>query len=147
MSLSRAVARQVPPVVRAKGTAYFQRGAVVHADGNAAGVDAIVRGTRPYRVKLRREKAKIVASCECKYFVDRIGVCKHIWAVILDAEQHDYLRASSEDVSALRLTPERSTADSAGTTGADPPQWERFFHEVSQKLARDEADVRPAPLP
>jgi len=31
-SLTRALARQVPPAVRAKGAAYYERGAVVHAD-------------------------------------------------------------------------------------------------------------------
>ena len=143
MSLARAVARQVPPAVRAKGTDYFLRGAVVHAEGSPVSVDAIVRGTRPYRVKLRRDKSKIVASCECKYFVDRIGVCKHIWAILLHAEQHGYLRAAAEDVTALRLTPDRSAAGATSTSDAHSPEWERFFHEVSQKLARDEADARP----
>ena len=42
-SLTRALARQVPPAVRAKGAAYYERGAVVHADAESTRVDAIVR--------------------------------------------------------------------------------------------------------
>src|SRR5688572_18796593 len=144
MSLSRHVARQVPPAVRAKGLDYFARGAVVHADGTASAVDAIVRGTRPYRVKLRRSRQTIAASCECKYFADRAGICKHIWAVLLHAEQQGDLTAAADDASRLRLLPEVPPAGAATRTTDDPPQWEKFFHEVSQKLARDEADVRPS---
>ena len=142
MSLSRAVARQVPPGIRAKGSEYFSRGAVVHAEGDATKVDAIVRGTRPYRVKLRRDKKTIVGSCECKYFDDRGAVCKHIWALVLEAEAHGYLSGPAEDLSLLRLTPQRTgTAPDDQSTG--DPQWQRFLHEVSLKLARAEADVRP----
>ena len=36
-----------------------------------------------------------------------------------------------------------SPSGSASRTKDDPAQWEKFFHEVSQKLARDEADARP----
>jgi hypothetical protein len=144
MSLSRAVARQVPPAVRAKGAEYFSRGAVVHADGSPTGVEAIVRGTRPYRVRLRREGTAIVASCECKYFADRASVCKHIWALILDAEQRGYLQAPGEDVTNLGLSPDTAGTAAAGKGEGDPPPWERFFHEVSQKLARAEADARPS---
>ena len=129
--------------MRAKGLDYYTRGAVVHADGSATGVDAIVRGTRPYRVRLRREKSAIAGSCECKYFADRAGICKHIWAVLLDAEQNGYLNAPSVDLTRLRLVPDGLPSGSASRTKDDPAQWEKFFHEVSQKLARDEADVRP----
>src|SRR5688572_8855912 len=123
MSLSRAVARQVPPAVRAKGLDYYVRGAVVHADGSATGVDAIVRGTRPYRVRLRREKSAIAGSCECKYFADRAGICKHIWAALLDAEQNGYLDGHSLDLAQLRLLPEGGPSGSASRTQGDPPQW------------------------
>src|SRR5687767_1577029 len=139
MSLSRALARQVPPGVRAKGSEYFSRGAVVHADGDATQVNAIIRGTRPYRVKLRREKKTIVGSCECKYFDDRGAVCKHIWSLVLEAEQRGYLAEPSEDVSGLRLTPERTKTTTEDKNSGDP-QWQRFLHEVSLKLARAEAD-------
>ena len=143
MSLSRAVARQVPPAVRAKGLDYFSRGAVVHTDTTKPRfIEAIVRGTRPYRVKLWRETHTLFGSCECKYFVDRAGICKHIWALLLDAERNAYLVKPGEDVTALRLLPEGSTSSGARPQG-EPPEWEKFFLEVSQKLAREEADVRP----
>jgi superfamily II DNA or RNA helicase len=142
MSLSSAVSRQVPPAVRAKGLEYFSRGAVVHADASTPQlVDAIVRGTRPYRVKLWRHKDTLSGSCECKYFADRAGICKHIWAVLLEAERNGYLTKPSDHAARLRLQPDETGSSSHARR--EPPQWERFFQEVSQKLARDEADVRP----
>jgi superfamily II DNA or RNA helicase len=143
MSVSRALARQVPPAVRAKGLEYFSRGAVIHADATSPSlVDAIVRGTRPYRVKLWRDRDTLVGSCECKYFVDRAGVCKHIWAVLLEAEKNGYLSKASDDPTALTLVPDRASGGPGGSR-EDPPQWEKFFQEVAQKIAREEADRRP----
>ena len=54
MAISRALTRQVPVGVRARGEAYFTAGAVVHTEVEPTRVDAIVRGTRPYRVWLAR---------------------------------------------------------------------------------------------
>ena len=143
MSFSRAVARQVPPAVRAKGLDYFLRGAVVHADATTPSlVDAIVRGTRPYRVKLWREKQALLGACECKYFVDRAGICKHIWAVVLEVERNGYLIRADDDLAGLQLVPDSGSVP-GGAHGAGSPEWKTFLEEVSQKLARDEADVRP----
>ena len=143
MSFLRVVARQVPPAVRAKGTDYYARGAVVHADATTASlVEALVRGTRPYRVKVWREKNVLLGSCECKYFADRAGICKHIWAVLLEADRNGYLIRTGEDVSALTLVPDGATPGGSKTT-AGSAEWEKFLEEVSRKLARDEANVRP----
>ena len=139
MSLSRALARQVPPAVRSKGSVYFANGAVVHADRAPGRVDAIVRGTRPYRVALRREGDAIVASCECQYFADRGAICKHIWATLLDVEREgSFEGASGPDASIARLKPSTTKPSESS-----PPQWQKFISEVSEKIARAERDARP----
>jgi superfamily II DNA or RNA helicase len=140
MSLSRALARQVPPSIRAKGAAYYESGAVVHADGSADRVDAIVRGTRPYRVAIRKKADVLTAACECRYFLDRGSICKHVWAVLLDAEQSGFLGLAAGD-RAWRLVPDDGRLPAAGTK--DPEQWEKFIHEVSERIARAERDVHP----
>jgi len=136
MSLSRAVARQVPPAIRAKGAAYYENGAVVHAEADANRVDAIVRGTRPYRVWVARDGDALDVSCECQYFQDRASVCKHIWAVILEIEHSGYLGVTAENESRLRLNAE---APGPVTQG----EWQKFISEVSEKIARAERDARP----
>src|SRR6266545_146237 len=133
MSLSRAVARQVPPAIRAKGAAYYENGAVVHAEADANRVDAIVRGTRPYRVWVARAGDALDVSCECQYFQDRASVCKHIWAVILEIEHSGYLGVTAENESRLRLNAE---APGPVTQG----EWQKFISEVSEKIARAERD-------
>ena len=47
-------------------------------------VEAVVRGTHPYRVNLRPEKRGpgLAASCTCRGYFDT-GICKHIWATML----------------------------------------------------------------
>jgi superfamily II DNA or RNA helicase len=145
MSLSRALARQVPPGIRARGKAYYEARAIVHADGGPSRVEAIVRGTRPYRVKLRRDRGQITASCECSYFGDRGAICKHIWALILDAEASGYLAAAGDDLGSLRLEPEGAShgPDAGEADDSHSRQWQKFIHEVSEKIARAERDARP----
>ena len=135
-SLTRALARQVPPAVRAKGAAYYERGAVVHADAESTRVDAIVRGSRPYRVWVARDGDALSASCECKYFQDRASICKHIWAVILEVERNGYLGLPGDVASTLQLRPDAPASVPAG-------EWQTFIAEVSEKIARAERDARP----
>jgi superfamily II DNA or RNA helicase len=139
MPLSRALTRQVPMAVRARGDAYFNDGAVVHAEADATRVEAIVRGTRPYRVWLARSGRDLTASCECQYFVDREDVCKHIWAVLLEAERSGFLGLEHDDGESLRLR-------AAPSAAAGPPAtrtWQRFISNVSLEIARAERDAPP----
>ena len=85
--LTRTLARDVPPATRAKGTDYYLDGAVVEITGGASAVKATVRGTLPYHVTIERKGKTFSISCECPYFLDRGTVCKHIWAVMLEAER------------------------------------------------------------
>ena len=139
MSLSRAFARQVPPAVRAKGAAYFENGAVVHVEADASRVDAIVRGTRPYRVWIARDGDALTASCECQYFKDREAICKHIWAVAIEIERSGFLGFGKDGGAALTLRPDAHIEAKSEPKGS----WQKFISEVSEKIARAERDVRP----
>jgi superfamily II DNA or RNA helicase len=138
MPLPRALARQVPTAVRGRGEAYFDAGAVVHLEGDQTRLDAIVRGTRPYRVWIARSARELTVSCECEYFRDRQDVCKHIWAALLEAEHNGFLGLSASDES-LRLR-----ADTAGSSDVrGRSAWQRFISEVSLEIARAERDAPP----
>ncbi|HYL78453.1 MAG TPA: DEAD/DEAH box helicase [Bryobacteraceae bacterium] len=58
--------------------------------GNQWHVEAIVRGSLLYGIELTRTVNQIEASCDCPYF-NSDGLCKHIWATVLAAEQKNYL--------------------------------------------------------
>src|SRR5215813_1409522 len=90
-SLTRMLARHVPPATRARGAEYQADGAVTDLTGSAVEARAIVRGTRPYHVHIRRRGNTFGASCECPYFVDRAVICKHIWATFIEAEEQGLL--------------------------------------------------------
>ena len=91
LSLARALAADVPPATRAKGASYFHSGAVASLVTFKDGIAGTVRGTRDYHVEVSREQEGFIGSCECPYFLDRFAVCKHIWAVVLAADDRGLL--------------------------------------------------------
>ncbi len=77
--------------VRQRGHSYYKSGAVDIINGNEEEVQADVIGTDTYEVDLYREDDTIYASCSCPYFQGEQGLCKHIWATLLSAEENGYL--------------------------------------------------------
>jgi superfamily II DNA or RNA helicase len=169
-SLTRALGRDVPPSTRAKGAEYRRDGAVVTLSETDGGIRATVRGTLPYRVQIDRDGNTLIVSCECPYFFDRGYVCKHIWAVLLEAEARGLLKPDlgagrpedyrletadpddpeGEDATAwpgpsdpeFATPPERHSRTTA-EKARDPRPWEKVLNEISEKLAREEAQARP----
>ena len=86
MKLSQAIASQVSSGSRTRGLAYISSGAVLEVREHASGVEAIVRGSDNYRVRVEIEHDLLRASCTCPYFLDRLEACKHIWALVLTCE-------------------------------------------------------------
>jgi superfamily II DNA or RNA helicase len=77
---------------RERGRDYFVSRRVTVVEGDAWHVDATVRGSRSYDVKLFRERGAIEAWCSCPYCEDYFEPCKHIWATLLAAEAEGYLQ-------------------------------------------------------
>ena len=88
VSLASAVQAGVSQRTRAKGAYYFSAGAVTSLAPGDDSVEAVVIGSLPYAVGITREGDGFTATCECPYFVDRVEICKHIWAVILAADSY-----------------------------------------------------------
>jgi superfamily II DNA or RNA helicase len=138
---------------RVKGADYFRSGGVIEIAGGEWSAHAMVRGTRDYRVDLRRESGtdRFTASCECPYYTDRAEICKHIWAALLEADRRGLLGADQVSSTAT-LEPEyRPPAGppSAGAHGSakaslKTPVWERFLNELQQDAMAAER-ARPAP--
>jgi superfamily II DNA or RNA helicase len=86
MRLSEALAPQVSDTVRTRGAAYARSGAVADIERHGGIVHAVVIGTETYDVSIEPAGPLLRSSCTCPYFIDRLEICKHIWAVIVAAE-------------------------------------------------------------
>ncbi|HXW03878.1 MAG TPA: DEAD/DEAH box helicase [Vicinamibacterales bacterium] len=115
--------------MRRKGASYLHAGAVSNLRTGTDDVDAVVHGSRDYRVHVRRQGETFTASCDCPFFEDRLQICKHIWAVLLVADDRQLLGINGLPPPGLRLIPDAGAlvadASAAATTssshGADPP--------------------------
>ncbi|HMF59961.1 MAG TPA: hypothetical protein VK595_06300, partial [Vicinamibacterales bacterium] len=155
---TKALAPSVSPRTRAKGFHYFSTGRVIDVSGAEWVANAIVRGTRDYRVDLVRDRQRFTGACECPYYADRAEICKHIWAAMLEAEERGLLSGDGPVGDDAVLEPEYrpSAADlhhevavsysppGARTPVAKAPAWQRFLRELQQDVAAAESAV---PLP
>ena len=122
MGIAYRVAREFADGVRARGQSYFAKGRVVITSAKPGEiVVAKVRGTEPYRVKLRSRNGRLLASCTCPYFGPEGEPCKHLWATILAADARMLLPADPN-------RPLRLIADVRGLptsmNGPAPPAFE-----------------------
>ena len=152
--LTRVLARDVPGGSRSKGRQYHLDGAVTRLEGDAWSARATVRGSHEYRVRIDRRSDAFAASCECLYFIDRDVICKHIWAVLLEAERRDLLMGSGAIGDAASLVPEPEDDSDAefavprSSRGPRPSRapWETFLTEFAQQLRLARAAVTRAAL-
>ncbi len=86
-------------LLRLAGDAAYHRGVAYHQDGRVSGLSvkggriaATVRGTRPYRVRLRRTPRGLEGGCDCPAS-EGFDFCKHCVAVGLAVQERDHARA------------------------------------------------------
>lgn len=147
MLAEAALRQQISSVIRTRGDDYFARGRVrlIRDEGGGA-LHAHVQGTRTYEINLYVEDDGLVVSCDCRYYLDHIDACKHIWAAIRAASAKGMLpekrlelmcedpewpddeapfvdpRALARTRPPLRLVPQ-------------PRAWERFLEAVGRAPA------------
>jgi superfamily II DNA or RNA helicase len=128
-----ALTRAVSNRTRSKGLAYFLSGAVIDLSGDASSVQATVRGTRDYRVRVTRQGSRFIASCQCPYFEDRAEICKHVWALLEAADRRNLL-GQDDPPGRATLVPDAglpSGSRAPARSGPDPvPAWERFLADL-----------------
>ena len=90
MKLSRLLSSDFESHVRARGERYYRSGAVHVKTASQTAVEARVQGARDYQVALRWDGEQLNVRCSCPYF-ESSGPCKHLWAVVLEAEAQEYL--------------------------------------------------------
>jgi superfamily II DNA or RNA helicase len=92
-SITVAVAHEFTPRARMKGDIYFHANRVRLVSATGEDVDAVVTGSAPYHVTIRRtpDAAAFAVSCECAYFHQELAPCKHVWAAFRAAERGGFL--------------------------------------------------------
>ena len=132
--------------LRDRGAAYAAAGKVSLLRGGDEFVEAVVRGTLRYTVKLAVKQGGMTASCTCPY-ADGGSVCKHIWATILEADRSPYLKALKQTFATATLSDRPSEGDggarspgaraSGGEPGAPPTlDWSVFAHQLQSATAK-----------
>jgi len=90
MNLATLLSDQFEPSVRNRGKIYYWQSRVRIRRGSETGVQATVRGSRPYDVNLDFANGTLSMNCDCEFF-DSGNPCKHLWATVLAADAKGYL--------------------------------------------------------
>jgi superfamily II DNA or RNA helicase len=128
MSLSTKLAASFTKNVRKRGDDYYCKGRVMIHEGSQSELTACVRGSGFYEVQFAWRDDKLAVWCDCPHFVEQGVPCKHVWAAILAAEQHQYLTAAaSADMLILDL-------DALGVNGLDG----RDYYDGDEELHEED---------
>jgi superfamily II DNA or RNA helicase len=93
--LARALSSEFDKTTRQRGAAYFEGGRVQIESASESHVTAMVRGNLDYRVECRRYDEEVRSSCTCPRF--ETDNCKHVWAVILAADEERALQGDGDN--------------------------------------------------
>jgi superfamily II DNA or RNA helicase len=78
-----------------RGWEYVDRVRV--ADADATSISAEVFGTIPYSTRMRIRDRELRVWCTCPYFSDQGGICKHVWATAVVAEEEGHFVQLPDD--------------------------------------------------
>lgn len=153
--------RLFSPVLRERARAYLAPDIVEWRKVHDSRVDAVVQGTRPYRVLVEVDVREAQMGCTCAYAVEH-GPCKHQWAVLLvldrDGALPDGLHPGASPLPVAFVTPEEHQEFAAldvppvVPAAPDEPQtdWQIAMRAtVQQQRARDlrPESNRPTAMP
>jgi superfamily II DNA or RNA helicase len=127
MLAEQALRRQIAIPSLERGDDYFLSRAVRSLEQQDGGrIDAIVEGTRPYDVALSVEGPTLYATCECPFFLQQSGACKHIWAAIRAASEQQLLPER-----ALKLVNRGSFTRPPAARKPSRAPWESFLTSLA----------------
>jgi superfamily II DNA or RNA helicase len=151
MSLSTKLAANFTKNVRKRGDDYYCKGRVMIQEGSQSELTACVRGSGFYEVQFAWRDDKLAVWCDCPHFVEQGVPCKHVWAAILAADQHQYLTAAA---SANKLILDLDALGLDGLDGLDYDDGDEELYEEdgtvpllssrSPAFVRNPAKLKPA---
>src|SRR5260370_1924877 len=90
MLLAARLASKFEKQVQVRGHVLYAHRAIRLVASSLSHISAQVTGTDVYDVSLQYSAGRLAVSCDCPYFEDR-GPCKHLWAVVLEADRRGVL--------------------------------------------------------
>ena len=146
-SLTTQLAGSFPHPVRARGQRYFEQGAVEIIGFATRAFKALVQGTSCYTVRVSWSSADpaVDVDCSCSYFSDR-GVCKHIWATLLQIETYyslDDYESSIDSDPPSRYALQEGRQPSVFSKRSAKTLWERQLERIQASLATPVTPVTP----
>src|SRR5689334_12424817 len=130
--------------VRARGHEYWREGRVHVVKAGHDRLEAQVRGTRTYRAALHRERSGIVTlACSCPFVEEYDEPCKHLWALMLEAEriEHPLIEDAPHTGAKLGRTAPRPVKPPAA------PDWQRELRRLAAKRPHDRLARDPGAWP
>ncbi|MBC7897473.1 MAG: hypothetical protein H7066_18790, partial [Cytophagaceae bacterium] len=122
MAIPLETIRLFPPHIRERGDRYFHAGRVAITASDEQGVQAVVRGSDDYRVRIRLLRSGALGfECTCPFGREN-GWCKHAWATLLEADG---------SVGLPGLAPPAGTE---GHNGAEDPGWQTQVRRLGDLL-------------
>ena len=149
MSLKGKFSNDFNPKIRDRGVAYFRSGAVEILEHSDTHVNARVKGTVDYLVRLELGANSFNVACTCPYF-DGGEECKHVWATMLAADNLNYL-SSIDGYGPIKLLYDDSAVeeleifsgnnhDQLNTTAQ--PLWQQQLSTISNSIKGDRTSIR-----
>jgi superfamily II DNA or RNA helicase len=131
MTLAAMLAHLVDWRVRERGREYFQAERVRLLECGPEVARAEVSGSEEYEVSLTREEDTVWAHCSCPFFAGGV-LCKHVWAVVLAADERKGLRGPYGDVPRKLKLP--SEAKERFQAVPPPPTWRDRLNDLARPL-------------
>ena len=94
MSLKGKFSREFSGRIRDRGFAYFRSNKVKIVEHSESHIEATVKGSEDYLVRLTLGRVSLDVACTCPYF-EGGEECKHVWATMLAADSKNYLADAS----------------------------------------------------
>jgi superfamily II DNA or RNA helicase len=116
MSFPDQIRHRISSTIRFRGSQYYHTGRVLDIKGGPNHADAMVEGTRTYRVSFRINAGLIRMACTCPFAKN--ANCKHMWAAALAAEERGFLTGTGRP--AKEKSESREVKD-AGRSGISRP--------------------------
>lgn len=155
-SLSEAISREFEPTVRNRGVTYFREGRVRRVKVDNDSLSATVEGSDNYKVRIKWKWSQtdgmtfVATRCDCPYAIDNFDCCKHVWAVLLAADDkiRPKMPPAMGEVEKVEWEEFEYTGDEGDTEDPDshltdaPLNFEANKEKIFQKMGRLGYDIR-----
>ena len=136
--LTDQLAQSFSFAVRTRGQGYFLQGAVEIVDVGPRSIRAVVQGSSLYVVTVSWSSVDLAVEveCSCPYFNDR-GLCKHIWATLLQVDSDDSVQEAESRPAKLGLaTPRQREENGRLLTRKGPAKtlWRKQLDKIQASM-------------